>query len=138
MTTYIDDDGFVQGAERSPVCLMSFEQITNYIRTGAAEIRKSSGADESGLTALGIARQILLFAIKEGFVTDFQLVDKALHDDEDRQFYFDEEGLNFLPWHYLELLLEQLGTEAAQKKLSERTAFLLELWDNEPWGSEEF
>lgn len=137
MTAYIDDDGFVQGAERTPVCLMTFEQIADYIRRRATEYKKQDEAWQYEQTELEVGQQILVFAIKQGFEADSQLVDKALHDDQDRQFYFDEDELNYSTWHYLGLLLEQLDAYIAQKKLSKRTAFLIDLWQKEFQDSDE-
>lgn len=111
---------------------MTFKEVQEYIRGLATRHHaRDSEYEELELAAF---REILRFALAEGWSDDPEVINKTLFGvDYDEEAEEDDE---YTTWHYMELLLDKFDAQLLAGQLPSQTAMLYKFWKNEFWGSD--
>ena len=119
---------------------MNFSELQQYIGVQADAFKAAEEEWDYGTIELNTFREILRFAIIEGFQADAKAIDRVLNgEDEDSE---DEEDDN-TDWHFMGIVMEAMDEQIRRKKLPEKTIVLYKKWlfesrdfDPDFWDSE--
>ena len=104
---------------------MTFYDLSACIKAQAVKFKAAEEGWDYDTIELSTFREILRFAISEGFQADAKAIDRVLNgEDENSE---DEEDDN-TDWHFMGIVAEAMEEQIRQHLLPERTTALYKMW----------
>lgn len=120
--------------------MKDFPELEQYVKAQAAAYRATDELWEADTIELDTFREILRFALSEGFQARAGAIERVLNGEDESAEYDDE---NYTDWHYMGELTDLMNQQIAKNELPERTTHLYKTWlfesrdfDPEFWNDE--
>lgn len=105
--------------------MKGFSEIRDFVTAQAAKFRMTEEGWDYDAIELNTFREILRFAISEGFQADAKAIDRVLNgEDENSE---DEEDDN-TDWHFMGIVMEAMEEQIRKHVLSKKTTALYKMW----------
>lgn len=105
--------------------MKNFPELQEFVTAQAVKFKVAEEGWDYDTIELNTFREILHFAISEGFQTDAKAIDRVLNgEDEDSE---NEEDDN-TDWHFMGIVMEAMNEQIRRKKLPEKTTVLYKKW----------
>jgi hypothetical protein len=108
--------------------MKGFSEMRDFVTAQSAKFRMAEEGWHYDTIELNTFREILCFAISEGFQADAKAIDRVLNgEDENSE---DEEDDN-TDWHFMGIVMEAMEEQIRKHVLPEKTTVLYKLWLSE-------
>jgi hypothetical protein len=105
--------------------MKSFSEMQILITYQAATFKSAEEECKSDTIELKTFREILRFALSEGFRADAKAIDRVLNgEDENSQ----DEADDKTDWHFMGILMEAMEEQIRARVLPEKTTALYKMW----------
>lgn len=105
--------------------MKGFYELESYIKTQAVAHEAADETWEADIILLDTFREILRFAVSEGFQANAQAVNRVLNSENEN---LEDEEDDYTDWHFMSVVSEEMDEQIRRKTLPEKTEKLYKLW----------
>lgn len=102
-----------------------FLELQAFITAQAIEFKAAAAEWVSDIIELNTFREILHFAISEGFQADAKAIDRVLNGEDENSKAEEDDNTD---WHFMGILMEAMEEQIRNQELPEKTTALYKMW----------
>ena len=107
---------------------MTFEELQAFVKEKSVAFRAADEGWHYDTIELNTFREILRFALSEGFQANAKAIDRVLNgEDEDS----DDEEDDHTDWHFMGIVMEEMEERIRKQALPEKSTMLYKMWLSE-------